>query len=465
MIHRWFHTVFPVQHILAAAVLTCLLPWKISAQADFSVTRILFVLDASGSMEGNWDGKSKFDVAKEILFQTLDSLEQNNGHLEFALRIFGFQTPKQLKNCEDSKLVCDFAPNNATAFRKVLRNIKNQGQTPIAYSLYQAVNDFPPDPQAKNVIVLITDGIETCEGDPCSVSSVLASRHIALRPFIIGLGMGENGSEYFDCLGTYYDASDEHSFENALNVVISQAMNNTTTQVNLLDIYGNPTETNVEITFYDHFTHRNVYSFVHSLDFYGQSDTLDISPVGVYDLTVHTTPPVVKRNIKLIPGKHNIISVPAPQGQLVLKISGSTGFATVPCVIRKAGSDEILDVQQFNTIKKLLVGYYDLEVLTLPRLEFKNVKIDQSKNTEITIPATGNLNLTAVRPGIVSVYIERNQTLERVIEIKNLNQPYGVRLQPGAYQVVYRPYGLRSSALTQTKSVVVYSKSTTTVRF
>ncbi len=433
--------------------------------AQNKLTRVLFVVDASGSMVGKWNEKTKFDIAKNLLFHTLDSLELSGENIEFGLRLFGHQSPRQKNDCNDSKLEVPFARNNAQAFKKLLDKVKNQGQTPIAYSLFEALNDFPDDPMAKNVMILITDGLETCDGDPCSVSSVLQGKHIALRPFIIGLGMGKEGEDYFKCLGTYYDAVDEISFQNTLNVVISQALNNTTTQVNLLDSYGNPTETDVEITFYNHFSKRVDYSFVHSLDYYGFPDTLDINPVGIYDMTVHTTPPVVKRNIEIIPGKHNIIAVPAPQGQLILKIKGSMGFASIPCIIRQTGKDEIIAVQNFNSIKKLLVGTYDLEILTLPRLYYNNVKIEQSKNTEIDIPTQGTLNLSVSRPGILSVYIKRNNTLERVYEIKYIKSPQSVRLQPGSYWVVYRPYQFKRTTLTQTQKVKIFTKSTATIRF
>jgi len=167
----------------------------------------------------------------------------------------------------------------------------------------------------------------------------------------------------------------------------------------------------------------------------------------------------------LIPGKHNVIAVATPQGQLVLKIKGSMGFANIPCIIRKAGDDDILAIQNFNSIKKLLVGRYDLEVLTLPRLYFDNVKIEQSKNTEISIPSEGTLNLTVIRPGILSIYVQRNNTLERVYEIDHIKSPESIRIQPGSYLVIYRPYQFKRSGLTQTQKVNIYTKTTTTLRF
>ena len=58
-----------------------------------------------------------------------------------------------------------------------------------------------------------------------------------MKPFIIGMGLEEKDQLAFDCVGTYYDATNESSFQNALNIVVSQATHNTTTHVNLIKKY------------------------------------------------------------------------------------------------------------------------------------------------------------------------------------------------------------------------------------
>ena len=68
---------------------------------------------------------------------------------------------------------------------------------------------------------------------------------------MIGIGLSEEDKNSFDCVGTFYDAKDPETFTNVLKVIISQVLNSTTVQVNLLDEWDNPTETNVPITFYD----------------------------------------------------------------------------------------------------------------------------------------------------------------------------------------------------------------------
>jgi Ca-activated chloride channel homolog len=429
------------------------------------VTRILFVLDASGSMSSKWNNVEKFEVARNLLFKAVDSLATVQDDIEFALRVFGHQSDRSLNDCKDSKLEVSFEKKNAQQIRDKLKEIKIQGQTPIAYSLFQAVNDFPFDPFAKNVIVLITDGIETCEGDPCSVTGILKSKNIALRPFIIGLGLNEEEKKQFDCVGTYYDAQNKSTFKKALDVVISQAMNSTTVQVNLLDINSKPTETNVELTFYDSHSGQIEHMYVHAKDYYERVDTLYMSPVINYDLTVHTVPPVTKKNIELSPGIHNIIAVDVPQGFLTLKIEGFQRYSELKSVIRKAGQKSIIDVQVLNSRKKLIVGKYDLEVLTLPRLYFKNVEIRQSGDHEISIPDLGKMNLLVGRPGLASIYTVRDGKMEMVYEDKNLSKQLKLDLLPGEYIAIFRQNLYKSSELTMTKYFSIESRKTTNVQF
>lgn len=446
---------------MAISILFCFSP--LSAQSG--KTRILFVLDGSGSMAGTWGGKSKFNIARELLYHSIDSLERNSENVEFALRIFGHQSHKDLKNCEDSKLEVNFGTGGAKKIKDVLQNVKNQGHTPIAYSLFQAANDFPADKNARNIIILITDGVETCEGDPCAVTSILQKKRIFLRPFIIGLGMGTDGKEYFDCVGDYYDASNSTTFKNALNIVISQALNATTAQINLIDAYGKPTETDIEMTLYDARSGDIRYQFVHAIGYYNTIDTLYLNPVGKYNLVVHSIPPIEKKNIELTPGKHNIIACDVPQGSLVLKIDGNLSFSEVQCLIRQAGSGEIVHVQNLNTRSKLLVGKYDLEILTLPRIHMDSIQIDQSKEAEIIIPSTGTLNILTSRPGIASIYELKGGEVNKIVEIDELIDKEFVRLQPGEYMIVFRQFAFKSSELTQTKMFNIVSKGIYNVRF
>ncbi len=208
------------------------------AQSEPS-TRILFVLDASGSMYAKMDKDTRINVAKRLLTRMVDSMRYMPD-VEIALRVYGNRHDKHEQNCEDTRLEVPFRRYNHIDIKESIAELRPKGTTLIAYSLQEAAYDFPKSAKCRNIIILITDGIEECDGDPCAVSQALQKQGVILKPFIIGVGLDEQYKLQFDCVGKYFEANTEESFQNVLGVIISQALNNTTSQINLLDQSGRP---------------------------------------------------------------------------------------------------------------------------------------------------------------------------------------------------------------------------------
>ena len=263
------------------------------AQQSGEHTQILFVLDASGSMFGKWQSKLKMESAKKVLSALVDSLS-SVPNVTMGLRVYGHQFAR---DCQDTKLEVGFSSGNSGTIQSTLMRIKPKGITPIAYSLEQAGNDFPKRSNARNIIILITDGIEECNGDPCKVSHSLQQNHVILKPFVIGLGIDESVVTKFDCLGKFYNASDEISLRKIMKTVITRALDNTTLQVNLLDHNKAPTETNVTMSFTDVQTGTVWYNLEHTLDEAKRPDQFVIEATPTYTLKVHTIPPIIRKNI------------------------------------------------------------------------------------------------------------------------------------------------------------------------
>lgn len=142
---------------------------QVNEQFKPVTTRILFLLDASLSMAAQWEDQKRMDVAKEILAHIVDSLSSFD-NLELALRVYGHQTAKGKFNCRDTKLEVAFAPKNGEIIKTKLKSIQPKGVTPLAFSLSRAANDFIAPNNYRNVIIIITDGLESCDGDPCEIS-------------------------------------------------------------------------------------------------------------------------------------------------------------------------------------------------------------------------------------------------------------------------------------------------------
>ncbi len=428
------------------------------------LTRILFVFDASFSMFGQWQTGMKMDIAKKMLAQFLDSLK-STPNLEIGFRCYGHQHNLQpQRDCQDTKLEVPISkPTTAVPLIKAkLDQIVPRGTTPIAYTLEQCGNDFP-NTNSRNIIILITDGIEECGGDPCAVSLALQSKGIVLKPFVIGVGLNGDFAS-LNCIGKFYDVSVESTFTSVLNIVVSQALNNTTCQVNLLDTYGKPTETDVAMTFYDQQTGVVRFNYMHTINNRGLPDTVILDPLSTYKLVVHTIPQVVKENITITPGKHNIIAVDAPQGYLNIQIAGMTNYNGVKCILRKKGDMATVNVQELGRTEKYITGKYDLEILTLPRIYMYNVDIGQSKTTTIQIPPAGSVNIFKPAEGPGQIFLEEKNELKWVCNLneKMVNESFA--LQPGNYRIVYRPKSAKETIYSTERRFKVDSGGQTTVK-
>ncbi len=428
--------------------------------------RILFIFDDSYSMYAPWNSNIKIEVAKKIMGEFLDSLK-TIPNLELALRCYGHTTfIKPERNCKDTKLEIPFANANSNALKikQRIRKLEPLGTTPIAYSLGESAADFTPCSNCRNIIILITDGIEECGGNPCEVSAALQKKGIFLRPFVIGVGLDVKFADVFGCMGKFYDVSNEANFKDVLNLVLTEAISQTTVQVDLLDITKKPTETDVNMTFYDSNTKQVKYNYLHTINHRGNPDTLVLSPNCNYDLVVHTIPPIEKKNIVIQKGKHNLIPVDAPQGYLKLELEGITSNYYPTTVVRKKGEMNTLTIQDFGKIEKYIVGKYDLEILTLPRIKLNDVEILQSTTNTVKVPTPGNVYLTKVSKGYGSIFLDNGKKVTWVCNLNYNLQSEIIYLQPGTYKLEFRYEGAKETLQTIEKKFTIVSSVTNTIK-
>lgn len=427
-------------------------------------TRILFIFDESNSMTANWTSGRKIDVAKRIMIHLVDSLK-NLKNVELALRMYGHQSPVPPQDCGDTKLEVPFGPNNAKQIIDKLNNTVPKGTTPIARSLAESVNDFPPCANCRNIIILITDGIEACSSDPCAVALSLYKNGITIKPFIIGIGLNVEFKNAFDCLGQYYDADKEEKFESVMKEVITKSLSGiTSSQINLLNTEGMPRETNVNITLYDQKTGKIISNFIHTLNPKGNPDTLKLATDIEYRMTVHTIPEVTVEHINLSSGKHNILKASTPQGFLSITEDNGNEYAGTDCIIRKHGDMKTINIQHVFETEKYLTGFYDLEILTLPRIYLNTVEIKQSQTKTIQILKPGVANLLFPSKGYVGIYQIKNGQVVLVCN-ENMILKKGLQLQPGEYIAVYRPADAKTTDLSKSKTFTVVSGYSVNVFF
>ena len=429
-------------------------------------TRILFLLDASGSMLAPWEGRPRWEVAKGLLARMADSLNAYP-NLELGLRVYGHLRPKEENNCEDSRLEVPFAAKNAAAIKTKLKAIEPQGNTPITYSLLQSAADFPTtDKTSRNVLILITDGLESCKGDPCATSLALQRKRVFLKPFVIGIGAEREFGKQLECLGQYYNAADVKTFRTILNDVVAQTLAKTTVAVNLTDEQGRPVESNVNLTFINNLTEQPEYNYVHYRDAQGKPDVLDIDALQSYDLVINTVPPVRQPNLVLRPGKANLLTYKTPQGTLWLKPPTTTAspYGTVQAIIRLAGQEKTLLALPFGARQKLLAGNYEVELLTLPR-QLRRITVRQGQETALTFEAPGVLNIVSDLKGYGSVYrLGPDDTQTWIYNLPDgSSSKINLPLQPGTYRLVFRTKTATGSQFTDVRTFTIRPSQTSSV--
>jgi hypothetical protein len=147
------------------------------------------VVDASRSMWGRMNGEPKMTVAKEILHDVSYWFPED---LDLALRAYGSTSPSDSNDCADSTLLVPFGERNRDSIRQAVAGLRPLGQTPIAFALNQATRDFGTL-EDDRALVLVTDGIESCGGDPVQAARELREQGIMVH--LIGFGLGNAADE------------------------------------------------------------------------------------------------------------------------------------------------------------------------------------------------------------------------------------------------------------------------------
>lgn len=190
-----------------------------AARAD---DRAIIVLDASGSMWGQIDGKPKLEIARQTLRTVLQSVPAD---LELGLMAYGH---RQKGSCEDIELVVPPAKGTAAAITTAADQMKFLGKTPLSAAVKKAAEDLKFT-EEKATVILITDGLETCAADPCALGKELEQSGVDFTAHVVGFGLTAEEGKQVACLaentgGKYVEASDASQLEEALKTTVAEAV-------------------------------------------------------------------------------------------------------------------------------------------------------------------------------------------------------------------------------------------------
>ena len=182
-----------------------------------------------------------------------------------------------------------------------------------------------------------------------------------------------------------------------------------------------------------------------------------------YDMVVYTIPQVEKKNITLKRNIHNIIAVDCPQGFIRFRFTNATNNYQVPARVYQKPDNLTLNTQMFGSTDKYIVGKYDVEILTLPRIR-TTVDVTQSNTETIELPAPGQMQYSLSKAIAGQLFVMNNDgTIDWVCNLDPTNLKGFLYLQPGNYKIVYRLKHLKSTMYTVEKFFRIQSNKTTTI--
>ena len=189
-----------------------------------AAANIWFIIDSSGSMAGKVNGERKIDIAKRTLRELVARVDPQT---RVTLLAYGH---RRKDDCDDIGAVSGAMTGaRGKEVDAALQQLKPLGKTPIARALLltgtMASSKYSDD---ANAIVLISDGIETCKGDPCKVAGELANANVSVRTHVVGFDVSGDARQQLECIarlgkGKYFSANSTEGFARAVKGAIRLA--------------------------------------------------------------------------------------------------------------------------------------------------------------------------------------------------------------------------------------------------
>lgn len=185
--------------------------------AEGNFPEVMFILDGSGSMLGQAGSRKKIDAAKEVMGKVALSLPKE---VKVGLTVYGH---RRKGDCKDVEILVPSGSDDRSGLVEKVNAISPKGKTPMAASVRMVAEELKSK-ENETTIVLVSDGIETCDEDPCGVIKTLKESGIKFVLHVVGFDVDEKGKEQLNCMaraggGVFFSASDSDSLLAALESV------------------------------------------------------------------------------------------------------------------------------------------------------------------------------------------------------------------------------------------------------
>jgi len=459
------------------AILLCLFGFvfQINAQEQDVPSPILFIYDASGSMWGKLQDKTKKEIASKVLSTSVNNLpdNQNIGLIAYGHRRKG--------DCNDIEFLVDLKNNSKDKVTKAVKGINPLGRTPLARSATMAIN-YLRNSETKATIILITDGIESCDGNICDVVSEAKTEGIDFKLHIVGFGLKEGEAKQLKCAaeaggGHYYDAADARGLGDVLNEATASTIDKPNENFSVYTV-KNGIAIDALVKAYDIIAKRkpiSVRTYQDTAYFYLPPSTynFEVSPLENSDVDMITVTNIESFEDKIV---HKTISFDGGKLDVTVTNNNNEGWDTVVKMHEKGTKKVVAQTRTYGRTQAMEVnpGVYDVtfQALTMKGLEtfytLENVEVKAGENSLIKHNFKTGIVMIGVKSGneLVDAAVNFTEVNTKTwitgkrTYTSEANNPKKFLLNPGTYTVKIQTLGKHKG---KTETFIITVKAGETV--
>ncbi|MEL6253120.1 MAG: VWA domain-containing protein [Bacteroidota bacterium] len=468
-----------MKSIIYSLLLLLCFPAFLHAQEkiDEELKPIILIMDGSGSMWGQIDGKPKIAIARSVVKSLTAKMDDEQ---PLALVAYGH---RRKSDCEDIEQFMEAEVGNREKINQILAGINPVGKTPLANTALLVIEKLKLSGESATII-LVSDGAESCGGDLCAVVKAAKEAGVDFVLHIVGFDIGESDKLALQCAaeageGQYLDAANGAELSEALETAVE------------LDNELLAERLSVKVS-------KDGQLHDASVKIYREGEEQDFTSLRTY--TKEKTNPAIFR---IPPGTYHVQAVPIgtevqsiwerelivpEEGIKEVELDFTAGKLSIftsgngeiwDCVVNITAAGERKSVAGGRTyfsknsnplIEELSPGVYDVH-LSAGKIEgsatshtFKGVKVTSRKTLELShnfeygdlsVLATNNGELWDCVIQVNSLDGEKKKSVGggRTYASPNSN-PLTEKLSPGTYEVRYRPQHIHGEDWEYVESLV-----------
>jgi len=222
-----------------------------SAQEAAGVVNLELILDSSGSMAQDiGNGETRMEAAKRVMGDVIDAIPEREG-VNVGFRIYGHEGNNEesgrAESCQSSDLTVPIEGVNKQALNQQVDAAQPVDWTPLGLSLERGGGDFTaPEEGEVNAMVMVTDGLETCDTDPCAIAEAVHGSEAAVTIHVVGFALNQTELQTVQCIadnggGLLLGAGNANELSTALFTILEELQVVVQTSVGFFEIesFGN----------------------------------------------------------------------------------------------------------------------------------------------------------------------------------------------------------------------------------